>query len=619
MIIRSFVEPCLQADTLSEALQVAKEGTCKISIQLCRAEALLAKDRGVVDEESESWKDFVSMIELIQGIHDYLSNAKKIDKLRELAQKISDSKDASENAKKAANEVLEGLRIFAIEYFAHASAHSCTCDLKMKAPCKAKCPAHVDVPAYVGLAGEGDFAGAVQMVRKDNPFVTACALVCVHPCEDNCRRGQVDKPINIRGVKKFAVDISHADKTPTPKRKPLSGKKVAVIGGGPSGMSCAYYLALLGHDVDVYDSRDKLGGMLRYGIPKYRFPRERLDEDINAILNVGGISVTTNYLVDETNFNDIKNSHDATFIAIGAHTGKMLRVDNGSAPGVSSAVDLLRKIGDGDYPDFTGKKVGIVGGGNVAMDCCRTSVRAGAKDVYCFYRRRIEDMTANEEEIEGAIEEGVQMMALQAPDAVMVDEDGHVAGLRHQPQRLVDSGGGRPKPEPDTDKDPIITPLDILLVAVGQDIVCKPFEEVGLKTEWNCFKTNDFLECVGMEGVWAGGDCHTGPQTAILSIGEGKVAAFNIDHYLGGDNYFDPEVRPHEFWTGPREAAYEREVVHERPADERKNDFDHIEYDVEPDAGRRECARCMHCDYYGWNSDWSQNADNGNNSVYAAG
>ena len=603
MIVKSKIKQCLNAETLVDALEVAPSGMCQISIQIARFEKFLDEARASLDSDSDELKNLVKLRDSIKLAHDFLTNEKQIAKIKDLATSIAKDTTTLDISKKAAEEVLEGLKLFALDYFAHCSAHSCCCDLAMKAPCKAKCPAHVDVPAYVGLAGEGDFAGAVKMVRKDNPFVTACALVCVHPCEENCRRGGVDEPINIRGVKKFAVELSNADKTPTPKRKPSTGKKVAVIGAGPSGLTCAYYLALLGHDVDVYESRHQLGGMLRYGIPKYRFPREKLDEDINAILNVGGISVMTDYLVDGEKFKGIKETHDATFIAIGAHIGKTLRIDNADAKGVSSAVDLLRKIGDGDYPDFSGLKVGIIGGGNVAMDCCRTSVRAGAAKVYCFYRRREEDMTANLEEIEGAKEEGVQMMTLQAPSAVEVDSTGKVCGIRTQPQRLVEVPGSRPKPEPDTDKQELVTPLDILLVAVGQDIVSSLFEEAGMKTEWKQFKANEFLEAEDMEGVWVGGDCHTGPQTAILSIGEGKVAAFNIDDYLGGKNEFDPEVCPKEFYTKSREVS-KRENVHERPADERRNDFEHIELPVSADAGRRECGRCLHCDLYGWDSEY---------------
>lgn len=603
MIVKSVVENCLDAQNLQDALNSVEKGVCQISIQLCRYEKFLEEERKVADTESDNYKDLVKLRDMLKSVHDYMTNEKQIDKIKNLAMQLKDSTLTSENMKVAINEILEGLKLFALDYYAHCAAHSCICDVAMKAPCKAKCPAHVDVPAYVGLAGCGDMEGAVKMVRKDNPFVTACALVCVHPCEENCRRGNIDEPVNIRGVKKFAVDIANTDKTPTPKRKPSTGKKVAIIGAGPSGLTCAYYLALLGHDVDVYESRHQLGGMLRYGIPKYRFPRERLDEDINSILGVGGINVTTDYLVDDSNFNEIRNSHDATFIGIGAHVGKNLRIDNANAKGVSSAVDLLRKIGDGDYPDFTGKRVGIIGGGNVAMDCCRTSVRANAEKVYCFYRRREEDMTANLEEIEGAKEEGVVVMTLQAPSAVEVNHAGEVEGLRTQPQRLIEVPGSRPKPEPDTDKDELVTPLDILLVAVGQDIVSAPFEAVGCKTEWKQFKSNEFLEAEDMEGVFVGGDCHTGPQTAILSIGEGKVAAFNIDNYLGGNNDFDPEVMPHEFYPKYREFC-KRENVKERPAEERKHDFEHIEYDVDYESGKRECGRCLHCDLYGWNTEF---------------
>lgn len=603
MIIKSDVQEALSASTLAEAVKVAKPGTCEISIQLARLESAQEKIRKSCDNESDEYKKFVDLVEQLKKIHLFLSSERGLDKLEKTAQEIAGGSSYSDDMRVAANEVLEGFKLFSLDYFAHTAANSCAVDMNMKAPCKAGCPAHVNVPVYVGLAGAGDFAGAVNMVRKDNPFVTACALVCEHPCEVYCRRGNIDEPVNIRGVKKHAVDISRIDKTPTPKRQVSTGKKIAVIGGGPSGLTAAYYLSLMGHDIDVYESRKQLGGMLRYGIPKYRFPRERLDEDINAILNVGGITVTLECEVDAAKFKEIKDSHDATYVAIGAHTGKGLRIENADAIGVSSAVDILRKIGDDDYPDFTGKKVGVVGGGNVAMDCCRSSIRAGADTVYCFYRRNKEAMPARLEEIDGAIEEGLQLMALQSPVGLEVDENHHLTGMRAQPQRLVEVPGGRPKPEPDPDKGEIVTPIDILLVAVGQDIVCEPFEEAGMKTEWKCFKANEFLEAEDMEGVWVGGDCQTGPASAIMAIGAGKYAAYNIDTALGFNHEIDPGVEALDKYTQYMQWC-DREEVHERPAEERKNDFDYIELDTTSEFGQRETGRCLHCDMYGWCSEY---------------
>ena len=604
MIVKADVAKSLEAGNLKEAVALAKPGTCHVSIALARFEKAYHQERKGADAESDNFKDLTTLLGLLKNVHLYMSSTKNVEKIKEIATKLSRDEASSEIVVSATKEILESLELFDLDYYAHAAAHSCACDKNMKSPCKAECPAHVNASAYIGLASEGNYDAAVKMVRKDNPFVTACALVCMHPCENHCRRKGIDDSVNIRLVKKLSVDNCHADVVSTPKRGPETGKKIAVIGGGPCGLTCAYYLAIMGHDVDVYESRSKMGGMLRYGIPKYRFPRERLDEDINAILGVGGINVELNCYVDDAKFKQIKDSHDATFVAIGAHTGKGLRIENADAKGVMSAVEILRAIGDDDYPDFTGKKVGVVGGGNVAMDCCRSSVRCNADEVYVFYRRRIDDMPADPVEIHGAIEEGVHMLALQSPVGLNVDDEGHLTAMRTQPQKVVPVPGGRPKPEPDTEKEEVVTPIDILLLAVGQDIVCQPFEEAGMKTQWKAFKANEFLEAEDMEGVWVGGDCQTSPASAIMAIGAGKVAAYNIDFALTGeDHLIDPGVEAKESYHRYMEAA-PREEIHERPAEERKHDFDYIELDIDPHNGMRECGRCMHCDLCGWDSEF---------------
>ncbi len=602
MIVKADVEKCLDAGSLKEAVKVAKPGTCQISIQLARFEKFYHEVRlATEDLESDNFKKFTSVLDALKNIHLYLSNEKKFEGMKKAATELAASTESSETTKKACLELLEGIELFQLEYYAHVSAHSCAVDKNMKSPCKAGCPAHVNASAYIGLASQGDYAGAVKMVRKDNPFVTACALVCMHPCEDFCRRKGIDAAVNIRGVKKLSIDNAPADEVSTPPRQAETGKKIAVIGGGPCGLSCAYYLAIMGHNVDVYESRHQLGGMLRYGIPKYRFPREKLDQDINAILNVGGINVELDCDVDAAKFNEIKAAHDATFVAIGAHTGKGLRIDNVDAEGVMSAVQILREIGDENYPDFSGLNIGVVGGGNVAMDCVRSSVRLNAKNVYCFYRRRVEDMPAAKEEIHGAMEEGVQFLALQSPAGLEVDENHKLTAMRTQPQRLIQVPGGRPKPEPDPDKEELVTPIDILLLAVGQDIVCGPFEEAGMKTQWHAFKANEFLEAEDMPGVWVGGDCQTSPASAIMAIGAGKVAAYNIDTALGFHHEIDPGVKEQDSYH--QYPAYAPRVeVPERDAEERKQDFDHIEVEFDSLTAQRECGRCLHCDLCGWDT-----------------
>ena len=497
----------------------------------------------------------------------------------------------------AAEVLLTGLDSFKEEFENHVKQGKCREGVAQTVPCETLCPAHVNVPAYIALAGLGDYAGAIGMVRKDNPFPTACAFVCEHPCEDRCRRTLIDAPINIRGIKKFAVDQLAADQVPTPAPAAPTGKKVAIVGGGPSGLTCAYFCALMGHEVHVLEMRKQLGGMMRYGIPAYRFPRERLDEDIRAIVSAGNVTVHTECRIDTEGMRRLSEEYDAVYVAIGAQGGKTLKLDGADAEGVMSAVDLLTKIGDGDYPDFTGKNVVVVGGGNVAMDCARTSVRAGAASVTVAYRRRLEDMTALRAEIDSAMQEGVEMMTLQAPDHIEV-ENGQAVALYTQPQFIGPVKRGRPAPQK-ADKPLVRVPADVVLIAVGQDIESAPFEEAGMQADRTYFEADDGLKSVGsLDNVFVGGDCQVGPKTVIIAIGAGKVAARNIDDYLGFNHELDCGVEVPPAAANWRQPCGRVNIV-ERPARERKGDFDAVEVEMSAEEAFQEARRCLRCDHFG--------------------
>ena len=290
------------------------------------------------------------------------------------------------------------------DYKEHVVNKNCTCNSNQPVSCVNMCPAHVDIPGYISLVKEKRYDDAVNLIRHMNPFPITCAYICEHPCEDRCKRTIIDAPINIRGIKRVAIEKSKNPKLPPISQK--TNKKVAVIGGGPGGLSAAYYLSIMGHDVTVYEQRKQLGGMLRYGIPNYRFPRAKLDEEINFILSTG-IKVELNVSVClDINFSDIRKKYDAIYIAIGAHDDKKIGIEGEDAKGVISAVEMLREIGDGKITDYRGKKVVVVGGGNVARDVARSAIRLGAISVDVLYRRRKEDMTALKEEVTGAEAEG---------------------------------------------------------------------------------------------------------------------------------------------------------------------------------------------------------------------
>ncbi|MDD6729385.1 MAG: FAD-dependent oxidoreductase, partial [Eggerthellaceae bacterium] len=286
------------------------------------------------------------------------------------------------------------------------------------------------------------------------------------------------------------------------------------------------------------------------------------------------------------------------YVAIGAQGGKMLDLPGADAEGVMSAVDLLTRIGDGDYPDFTGKRVVAIGGGNVAMDCARTSVRAGAASVQVASRRRVDDMTALRTEIDSAMQEGVEILMLQSPERIEVDENGRCAALVTQPQFIGAVKRGRPAPQR-ADKPPLRIPADVVLVAVGQAVESAPFEEAGMAAERSRFVASPELKAAGsLPNVFVGGDCQLGPKTVILAVGAGRVAARNIDEFLGYHHKLDidveaPDARPND------RRAYGRVEVHERLPHERRCDFEGVEVEMSVEEARQEASRCLRCDHYG--------------------
>ena len=580
-------------DTFARRVEATPPGMCPLAVQLTMLQTSGAQTCGKCVPCRDGIPQLAAML---KRVVDCEADEGVLEGLRALAEMIRDASDCAIGYE-AARSVLEGLDTFADEYASHLRDRSCQEGVGQTVPCETLCPARVDVPAYIALTAAGDYAGAVNMVRKDNPFPTACAFVCEHPCETRCRRTLIDAPINIRGIKKFAVDQMPADQVAPPPRSVDTARTVAVIGGGPSGLTCAYFLALMGHRVTVFEERAQLGGMLRYGIPAYRFPRERLDEDIRGILNAGTITARCGERIGAHEMAEIADTYHAVYVAVGAQTGKSLRIDGVDAEGVVSAVDLLGAIGDGDYPDFTGKRVVVVGGGNVAMDCARTSVRAGADEVSVVYRRRKDDMTALPAEVESAIAEGVEMIVLEAPASIEVDERGHCTALITQPQMIGPVRGGRPAPMA-ADKPTRRIEADIILIAVGQDVVSGPFEEFGMSTTWGCFNADDHLAAEGYDHVFVGGDCQTGPSTVIRAIGAGKVAARNIDEFLGYHHKLPCDIEVPEPLPNDRTPKGRVEIT-ERPARERRLDFDGVENGMSREEVVQECGRCLRCDRFG--------------------
>lgn len=406
----------------------------------------------------------------------------------------------------------------------------------------------------------------------------------------------IDDSVNIRGIKRSAVD--GAGKVDPPECMPSTGKRVAIIGGGPSGLTVAYYLQLMGHQTTVFERRKKLGGMMRYGIPRYRLPDEYLAYDIDTILETG-VDVKLGNDITDKEFNEIKKEYDAVYISIGAHAANKLGIEGEDAEGVLSAVELLRAMGDDEAPDFKGKRVAIVGGGNVAMDCTRTAKRLGA-DVTCVYRRRQEDMTAQPEEVLGAIAETCRFMTMAAPVRIETDKDGKVAALIVQPQIPGEYDRGRPMPVA-AERDEVRIECDVVVAAIGQKIDSSAFEAAGVPTNRNRITAGEDT-LVDSEGlIFSGGDVTSGPSTVIRAIEAGKTAAANIDQALGFNHRLARDIEiPYANAKIPPKTG--RVNLPEREALDRAGDFAPIEGRMTVQELHQECDRCLRCDHYGMGS-----------------
>ena len=548
----------------------------------------------------------VGLLQLQKLLEDVLegrATMKTLELIETMANNITDSADCAIGFE-AAKMVLSGLEGFREDYIAHIKKGKCSVHNDHSIPCVALCPAQVDIPGYVALVGAGRYADAVKLIRKDNPFPTACALICEHPCEARCRRNMIDAAINIRGLKRKAVDEAPANTVPVPEKAAATGKKVAIIGGGPSGLSAAYYLELMGHHAVVFEEKAKLGGMLRYGIPNYRFPRVRLQEDLDAILSTG-VEVHLNARIGnaegEIPFEQLRKDFDAIYIAIGAHTDKKIGIEGEDSKGVMSAVEMLRAIGEEKMPDFKDKNVVVIGGGNVAMDCTRSAIRLGAKKVCIAYRRRQDDMTALPEEIEGAIAEGAELYGLKAPHHIEADENGNVTALWAEPQIIgpIDNWGRARPIHKNVELERI--PADIIVVAIGQGIELSGFQDTGIKIKRGTISALASSELANNEGVFAGGDCVTGPATVIRAIAAGKVAAANIDEYLGYQHTISCDVAIPEPNIDNKHACGRTEISLTESG-ERKGTFDPIECGLTDQEACQEAGRCLRCDCFGFSA-----------------
>lgn len=474
------------------------------------------------------------------------------------------------------------------------SAHDGDC----VAPCQLACPAGTDCQGYVGLIANGQFDDALKLIKDRIPLPASIGRVCPHPCETACRRGKVEEPINIAQLKFFAADLDLKGDSYLPECAAPTGKKVAIVGGGPAGLSAALYLRTMGHEVTVFDMMDKMGGMLRYGIPQYRLPKEILDSEIAIIEKTGVRFVNNVKFGKDITLDMLKSVNDAVILAPGAWKSSPMRVKGEDTKGVYGGIDFLRSVIQGNPVDI-GEKVAVCGGGNTAMDACRTAVRLGAKEVYVIYRRTKNEMPAEEIEIKESEEEGVIYKFLTNPVEIHSD-DGKVCGMTLQLMELGEpDASGRRKPVAIEGKTEYL-PLDSVIMAIGQKLDSNDFDSVVDLTDRGTILADEDTFSTNVNGVFAIGDAtNKGASIAIAAIGEADRCAEVVDAYLNGKTLdFTPKYiskRDDEridLSSKPHEARINAKVL---DAQVRKNNFDEVSMGLAVEEAKKEAQRCLEC------------------------
>jgi formate dehydrogenase (NADP+) beta subunit len=465
-------------------------------------------------------------------------------------------------------------------------------------PCRAACPAHIDVPRYINLIAQGKYSEATAVVREKAPFPGVLGRVCIHPCEQACRRDDLNKeePICIKFLKRFAADHDKGTWKPLSLKAPPTGKRVAIIGSGPAGLTTAFYLAKKGHSPTVFEALPVAGGMMRVGIPSYRLPTDVLNDEINYIKDAG-VEIKFNNKIESLD-ELFQSGFEAIFIGIGAHKGSKSDIKGENSTGVIDGIDFLREVSLGQNIKI-GKTVAVIGGGNSAIDCARVALRIGAKKVTMVYRRTRAEMPAAPEEISEALHEGVEIIFLAAPVEIQSKNDKQLE-LVCTRMKLGDAdSSGRRRPVPIKGSE-FSQEFETIISSIGQ--IADIPSSFGVDTgKGNVIKANTGTLATSRKGVYAGGDIVTGPASVIGAIAQGRQAASSIDKYLGGNGIIDESLTPLEtpdpVFGQDADFAYWKQATMPCISDkERISGFTEVELGFEENAALKEAKRCFRCD-----------------------
>ncbi len=542
------------------------------------------------------------MLEILERVTKGEGREGDIELLVELGEAVKDTAMCN-LGQTAPNPVLSTIKNFREEYEEHIKKGYCragVCSDLFLSPCENTCPANINIPGYLSLVASGRFIDAYNLIRRENPFPAVCGRICTHPCESKCRRGTVDEAVAICDLKRYVADFAYKNEKSAANDIviPKNGKKIAIVGAGASGLTCGYYLVRLGYDVDVYEQQPIAGGILAYGIPEYRLPKQVLAHEIDLIVQAGVKIYLNTEIGKNVSFRELQHRYDAVYVATGTQIPQKADIPGENLTGVIHGINFLKDV-NLCKPLAIGDTVAVIGGGNTAIDAARTALRLGAQKVMILYRRTVDAMPASQTEIDEALEEGVELIEMVTPVKFIGGKNGAVTKVECVKMKSGEfDSRGRRKSVP-VEGSNFSIDVDTVIPAISQysDLPFIKKTEIST-TKWGSFVIDTETMMTTMDGVFAGGDVARGPDTVIQAIADGKKAAQSIDRFLGGDGVLNKGL-PIEFDSAGDQdevSELERFPIRTLALEKRRGSFEEVNLGYHKLRAIAEAMRCLHCE-----------------------